>query len=89
MAPINDLFPGKDGAERMTEQKFDEEKFNGEIRKFLKKVGITSQIEIETAVRAALSRGDLDLTKPLRARIVLEVDGLELRHVVDYDLALS
>lgn len=80
---------GKDGAERMTEQKFDEEKFNGEIRKFLKKVGITSQIEIETAVRAALSRGELDLTKPLRARIVLDVDGLGLRHVVDYDLALS
>ena len=73
----------------MTTQAFDEERLNGEIRKFLKKVGITSQIEIETAVRAALSRGELDLTKPLRARIVLDVDGLELRHVVDHDLALS
>ena len=33
---------------------FDEDKFNMEVRKFLKKVGITSQREIEQAVRAGL-----------------------------------
>ena len=32
----------------------DEDKFNMEIRKFLKKVGVTSQREIEKAVQHAL-----------------------------------
>jgi hypothetical protein len=73
----------------MTRPAFDEEKLNGEIRKFLKKVGITSQIEIENAARAAQARGALDTSRPLRARIVLEVEGLGLRHVVEHDLQLG
>lgn len=73
----------------MTVQAFDEEKLNGEIRKFLKKVGITSQIEIENAVRAALAAGNLDVGKSMRARVVLEVADLGLRHVVEHDLTLS
>jgi hypothetical protein len=72
----------------MTQQVFDTEKFSGEIRKFLKKVGITSQTEIEGAVRTALAQGRLDTGRPLRARMVLEVDGLDLRHAVEQDLAL-
>jgi len=67
---------------------FDEEKFNGEIRKFLKKVGITSQIEIENAVRAALERGGVDTGRPLEARIVLEVPGVGLKHEIRHQLAL-
>jgi metal-dependent amidase/aminoacylase/carboxypeptidase family protein len=54
----------------MPEQSFDEEKFTGEIRKFLKKVGITSQIEMENAARAALAAGTLDASQPLRAVMV-------------------
>ena len=73
----------------MTAQAFDEEKLNGEIRKFLKKVGITSQIEIEKATREALAKGALDAGKPLQARMVLEIEGIGLRHVVDHDLQLS
>jgi hypothetical protein len=73
----------------MTTQVFDEERLNGEIRKFLKKVGITSQIEIENAVRAAQAAGKLNANEPLRARVVLEVADLGLRHVVEHDLALS
>jgi hypothetical protein len=78
-----------DGGNPMTTQAFDEERLNGEIRKFLKKVGITSQIEIENAVRAALAAGKLDIGKPMRARVVLEVADLGLRHVVEHDLTLS
>ncbi|MEQ9558120.1 MAG: DUF6494 family protein, partial [Rhodospirillales bacterium] len=37
----------------------DEEHFNMQIRKFLKQVGVTSQREIEGAVRAALASGKL------------------------------
>ena len=73
----------------MSEQTFDEEKFTGEIRKFLKKVGITSQIEIENAVRAALAGGRLDASKPLRAVMVLEVPELGLRHTIEHQLAMD
>jgi hypothetical protein len=73
----------------MTDQPFDEEKFTGEIRKFLKKVGITSQIEIENAVRAAVANGSLKRSKPLRAVMVLEVPELGLRHSIDHELALD
>ncbi len=73
----------------MTNKPFDEEKFTGEIRKFLKKVGITSQIEIETAVRAALASGQLPTDQLLHARMVLEVPGIGLRHTIEHDLALD
>lgn len=73
----------------MTVQAFDEERFNGEIRKFLKRVGITSQIEMERAAREAFAQGRLDPGKPLRAQLVLEVPGIGLRHVVEQDLALG
>lgn len=73
----------------MSEQAFDNEKFTGEIRKFLKKVGITSQIEIENAVRAALAGGRLDTSRPLQAVMVLEVPALGLRHTVEQQLALD
>ena len=73
----------------MPEQQFDEEKFTGEIRKFLKKVGITSQIEIENAVRAALASGKLDASQPLRAVMVLEVPALGLKHTIEHPLAMG
>ena len=73
----------------MTDQTFDEEKFTGEIRKFLKKVGITSQIEIENAVRTAVAGGRLNTSKPLRAVMVLEVPELGLRHSIDHELAMD
>ena len=73
----------------MPDTAFDDEKFTGEIRKFLKKVGITSQIEIENAVRAAATGRTLDTSRPLRAVMTLEVPALGLRHVIEHDLALD
>ena len=73
----------------MTAHASDEEKFTGEIRKFLKKVGITSQIEIENAVRAALAGGSLDTSQSLRAVMVLEVPELKLRHTIEHQLAMD
>ena len=72
----------------MSEHAFDEEKFTGEIRKFLKKVGITSQIEIENAVRAAVASGRIDTSQPLRAVVILEVPELHLRHTIEHQLPL-
>ena len=55
-----------------------EEAFNVSMRKFLKKVGITSQREIEQAVRAAVNSGKLKGNEALPAKVVLTVDGIGL-----------
>jgi len=55
-----------------------EEAFNVSMRKFLKKVGITSQREIEQAVRAAVGSGKLKGNEALPAKVVLTVDGIGL-----------
>ncbi len=67
----------------------DEERLNIDIRKFLKKVGITSQREIEKAVRGAIDSGKLTGTETLNARVRLEVDGLDLDLTVDGEIGLS
>jgi hypothetical protein len=66
-----------------------EDTFNMEIRKFLKKVGITSQREIENAVREAMKAGLLAGNERLKARIKLEVERLNLELVIEDDIALS
>jgi Family of unknown function (DUF6494) len=51
---------------------------NVSVRKFLKKVGITSQREIEQAVRAAVGSGKLKGNEALPAKVILTVEGLLL-----------
>ncbi len=67
----------------------DEDKLNMEIRKFLKKVGITSQREIEKAVRDADARGKIGTGATLRARVRLEVAEVGLDITIESDLALG
>jgi hypothetical protein len=55
-----------------------EDVLNVSVRKFLKKVGITSQREIEQAVRAAVGSGKLKGNEALPAKVVLTVEGLSL-----------
>ena len=66
-----------------------EDALNMEIRKFLKQVGVTSQREIEKAVRAGLDSGNLKGNETLKARITLTVEGLDIQHTVEQDIALS
>ena len=54
----------------------DEEALNMSIRKFLKKVGITSQREIERALDQANQEGRLD-GSPVRVKMTLECDLLD------------
>ena len=54
-----------------------DEAFNISMRKFLKQVGVTSQQEIEDAVRAKNPSG------PLHAKVVLTVEELGLTHTVE------
>ena len=55
-----------------------EDALNVSVRKFLKKVGITSQREIEQAVRAAVNGGKLKGNEALPAKVVLTVEGISL-----------
>ena len=67
----------------------DEEVFNRELRKFLKKVGIQSQREIEQAVRSAISAGTLDTTEPLKSRVVLQVPAVGIDVTIEDVIKLS
>ena len=66
-----------------------EDRLNMDIRKFLKVVGVTSQRQIETAVRDALAKGELSDSTLLKPRITLLVPELGLEHVVDGEIGLS
>lgn len=66
----------------------DEDRFNIELRKFLKQVGVTSQREIEAAVKQAIADGKLKGDETLRARVRLTIDQIGLSHDVDDTIAL-
>lgn len=61
----------------------DEEVLNISVRKFLKKVGVTSQREIEKAVRGAITEGRLVGREALPAKMVLKIDALGLSYEID------
>ena len=67
----------------------DEEVFNIQLRKFLKKVGIQSQRKIEQAVRSAISAGTLDATEPLTSRVVLQVPAVGIDVTIEDVIKLS
>jgi Family of unknown function (DUF6494) len=66
-----------------------EEALNLSIRKFLKMVGVRSQREIEQAVAAALASGAITGNETLPASMTLEVAGLQLKVVLEGDIALE
>jgi len=66
-----------------------EETFNIEIRKFLKKVGVTSQREIEKAVREAVDSGKLKGDEALKAKMTLELEGLDVKVEIDGAIELE
>ena len=66
----------------------DEEVFNMQLRKFLKNVGITSQREIESAVRAALEDGTLKGDETVKAKVTLSIESLGVSTDIDGDIDL-
>lgn len=62
----------------------DEEKFNMSMRRFLKKVGVSSQQKIEHAVQQSGS----DSGK-LAVKMVLTMPGLDLTHTVEDEIELD
>jgi hypothetical protein len=66
-----------------------EDTFNSSLRGFLKKVGITSQREIEIAVRDAVASGRLKGHEKLPAKMVLTVGGVNLTHEITDEIELG
>jgi hypothetical protein len=66
----------------------DEEVFNLEVRKFLKRFGVTAQREIERSIDAALKSGMLKGVQLLPVHATLEIPGVlpELR--IDGEISL-
>ena len=62
---------------------------NMSLRKFLKKVGVTSQREIENAIKAALEDGRLRGTERLPARVRLQLPAAGLDVEIDGEIELE
>ncbi len=54
---------------------------NMSMRKFLKQVGVTSQQQIERAVRAAAPTG------PVKVRAVITIPELGMEHVIEGEIS--
>ena len=66
-----------------------EDHFNLAIRKFLKTVGVTSQREIEKALRDALARGTLKGDEALAVGVRLEIGAVGLTLPIDGTIELE
>lgn len=67
----------------------DEEALNMSTRKFLKKVGVTTQRAIETAVREQIASGQLSGDETLEVEAVVTVRGLGEPIVVPGSITLD
>ena len=67
----------------------DEEAFNMSVRKFLKQLGVTSQREIEAAVRERLEAGELKGDETLATQATVTVGDLGKEIVVRGEIRLS
>ncbi len=67
----------------------DDDVLNMSLRKFLKKVGVTSQREIENAVKAALESGKLKGDERMRAQVRLTLPEAGLDSVIDGEIELA
>ncbi|RPG58389.1 MAG: hypothetical protein CBD95_002045 [Flavobacteriales bacterium TMED235] len=64
------------------------ENFNISMRKFLKKVGVTSQQKIEESVRLGIENGRI-ASDELQVKVTLKIDDLGLSHEIDGEIQLG
>jgi len=67
----------------------DEDAFNMSVRKFLKKLGVSAQREIELSVREQIETGGLRGDETLEATATVAVTGLPREVVVTGTIALT
>ena len=68
--------------------KMDEEIFNMSLRKFLKKVGITAQREIENTIRGAQAAGSMTGVGKVAAKAVITLEGFDDQIVITSDIEI-
>ena len=66
-----------------------EDVFNLQIRKFLKKVGIQSQRQIEQVVREGIESGKLTGSETLYASVRLSLEPVGVEHTIEDTIALE
>ena len=66
-----------------------EEVLNIQIRKFLKKVGVRSQREIEHAVRRSFEKSSLVGIKKLEASVLLEIPAVGIKVSIEGEIKLE
>jgi hypothetical protein len=71
------------GHQMIKEPIMNEDALNTTVRKFLKKLGVTAQREIEQAVRQAAADGRLKAGAPLIAKATVTIGGIGLAFDVD------
>jgi uncharacterized membrane protein YqiK len=71
------------------EAAMNEDVFNTTIRKFLKKVGVSSQREIEKAVRDAIASGKLKGNEALPTVMTLKIGKLDFSYEIDGAIELE
>jgi 16S rRNA U516 pseudouridylate synthase RsuA-like enzyme len=67
----------------------DEDILNMSLRKFLKKVGVTSQREIEKALRDAVEAGRIPATGKVKAIARVTLEGVDLDVAIDGNIDLG
>jgi hypothetical protein len=66
-----------------------EDTLNMEVRKYLKKVGVTSQREIEHAVLKAVESKMLNGTENIAVTMTLSIPAIGLTSCIDGEIALE
>jgi ribosomal protein L1 len=66
-----------------------DEVFNLDLRKFLKRFGVTAQREIERAVRDAIERGTLTGTETIEVRATLTIPAVIAELRIDGQIGLN
>ena len=67
----------------------DEDNLNIEIRKFLKKVGISSQREIENFIRKKFTEGKIKEGQSIEVSVVLSNNDNELLHTIKGNIEIK
>jgi Family of unknown function (DUF6494) len=71
------------------EAMMNEDVFNASIRKFLKKLGVTAQREIEKAVRQPLAEHKLKGNERLPTEATVTLDGIDLSLEIKGEIELE
>jgi hypothetical protein len=71
------------------ETTMNEDALNTSVRKFLKRLGVTVQREIELAVRDAVANGRLKGSEHLPAKAVVTLGNVDLKVEIDGDIELE